>query len=153
MTDKELVLDTMRRYGKLAAQSLQDRADGMTGTELYAEDDYIPAFRAACEKKNVLERAAGFVCRSTAGRVVRLLQAYDSTVYTGEPEELSAQWGFVWSTDPAKALPFVSISTSPYNTGDCCLDGAGVPRRSNIDNNVWDPDVNPEFWDTAEVAE
>ena len=43
----------------------------------------------------MLERKAGFVCRSTAGRVVRLLQPYDSTIYnTQEPEELEAQWGF-----------------------------------------------------------
>ena len=32
----------------------------------------------------------GFVCKSSAGRVVRLLQPYDSNIYTGEPEELPA---------------------------------------------------------------
>lgn len=151
MTNRELVLDTLRRTGKMAAQELQIRSAAMTGTELYAEDQYIPSFAAAVKKMNMLERKAGqedgFICRSSAGRVVRLIQNYDSTIYTAEPEELPAQWRFVWSTDPAKALPFVAISTSPYAVGDCCLNKAGQPKRSNIPNNVHDPDENPQFWD------
>lgn len=144
-TDKELVLQAMREYGRSKAVQLQEASAEMTGTELYAAEDYIPDFAAACAQKNMLERAAGFVCRSTAGRVVKLLQPYDSTIYTGEPETLPAQWGFVWSTDPAKALPFVAMSTSPYMTGDCCTDGGKV-WRSTIDNNVWTPDAYPQGW-------
>ena len=83
---------------------------------------------------------------SPAGRVVRLLQPYDSTIYTQVPEELAAQWGFVWSTDPAKALPFVAISTSPYKKGDCCTEGGKV-YRSTLDNNVWSPSAYPQGWD------
>ena len=98
----------------------------------------------------MLERKAGqkdgFVCRSTAGRVVRLLQVYDSEIYLQEPEELPAQWGFVWSTDPDKALPFLSLSTSPYAKGDCCTAG-GKTWRSKIDTNTWSPETNPEFWE------
>ena len=74
-----------------------------------------------------------------------VLQPYDSTIYTGEPETLPAQWGFVWSTDPAKALPFVTMSTSPYMKGDCCTDGGKV-WRSTINNNVWSPDTYPQGW-------
>lgn len=145
-TDKELVLQAMREYGRSKAAQLQEASAEMTGTELYAEEDYIPDFAAACAQKNMLERAAGFVCRSTAGRVVKLLQPYDSTIYTGEPETLPAQWGFVWSTDPAKSLPFVAMSTSPYMTGDCCTDGGKV-WRSTINNNVWAPTAYPQGWE------
>ena len=145
-SDKELVLQAMREYGQRKAAELRAASTGMTGTELYAAEDYIPDFAAACAQKNMLERAAGFVCRSTAGRVVKLLQSYDSTIYTGEPETLPAQWGFVWSTDPAKALPFVAMSTSPYMTGDCCTDGGKV-WRSTIDNNVWAPTAYPQGWE------
>lgn len=154
MTDKELVLDTLRRSGRLIATDLQTRSVSMTGTELYAEDDYIPAFKAAVKKMNMLDRKAGltdgFVCKSSAGRVVRLIQNYDSTIYTQEPEELPAQFGFVWSTDPAKALPFVAISTSPYQTGDCCTENGRV-YRSTIENNVWAPSAHPQGWE--EVTE
>lgn len=152
MTDKEFVLQTMQQAGLTQAQTLQEKAPEMTGTELYAQENYIPTFQAACSAKNMLERSPGFVCRSTAGRVVRLLQVYDSTVYTQEPEELPAQWGFVWSTDPAKALPFVALSTSPYNTGDCCTEGGHV-YRSTMDNNVWAPSGYPDGWeDLGEVT-
>ena len=150
MTSKEFVLETLKRSGKLAAMSVQDRSPNMTGTELYAEEDYIPDFLAACRKQNMLERKAGqadgFVCRSSAGRVVRLIQNYDSSIYTQEPEELPAQWGFKWSTDPAKALPFIALSTSPYMNGDCCsVDG--VVYRSVMDNNVWNPLDYPSGWE------
>ena len=136
----------MYAQGRANALALQGKATDMTGTELYAADSDIPSFKAACTVKNMLERAAGFVCLSTAGRVVRLLQPYDSTIYTKEPEELPAQWGFVWSTDPAKALPFVAISTSPYNKGDCCTEGGKV-YRSTIGNNVWSPSAYPRGWE------
>lgn len=148
MTNKELICDTLRRMGKTIASNLQANAENMTGTELNAEGDYLPSFVKACEKMNMLERPMGFVCKSTAGRVVRLLQNYDSTVYTAEPEELPAQWGFVWSTDPAHALPFVALSTSPYNTDECCTED-GVAYRSKVDNNVYAPSAYPDGWEVC----
>lgn len=138
----------MYTQGRANALALQEKAPDMTGTELNAADSDIPSFKAAVTNKNMLERKAGFVCRSSAGRVVRLVQPYDSTIYTQVPEELPAQWGFVWSTDPAKALPFVAISTSPYNKGDCCTDG-GVIYRSTIANNVWSPSAYPAGWEAV----
>lgn len=146
MTSKERVLERERQRGRAAAQEIQSKAPDMSGTQLYAVDDRIPRFAAACAVVNMLERPVGFVCKSTAGRVVRLLQAYDSTVYTQEPEELPAQWGFVWSTDPAKALPFVALSTSPYMVGDCCTYAGGTWRSIN-DNNVWSPSDYPQGWE------
>ena len=113
MTDMEYVLETMKRFGKVAAQNLQDRSSTMDGTQLYAEEEYIPSFAAAVAKQNMLTRKAGetdgFICKSSAGRVVRLIQNYDSETYTKEPEELPAQWRFVWSKDPQKALPFIAV--------------------------------------------
>lgn len=141
----------MQGLGLSMASNLQSVADVMTGTELYDKEDYIPDFRAACELKNMLDRDIGFTCKSTAGRVVRLLQKYDSTIFTAEPEELPAQWGFKWSTDPAKALPFIALSTSPYMTGDCCTDNGDV-YRSKIDNNVFAPSAYPQGWDKIEEA-
>lgn len=153
MTSRERVLKREYDRGRMAALEVQEKAPAMTGTELNAEEDRIPRFAEAVKHKNMLERPAGqtdgFVCRSSAGRVVRLIQAYDSDVFTQEPEELPAQWRMVWSTDPAKAKPFLASSTSYYNKGDCCLNKAGQPVRSTIDVNTWDPDVNPQFWEAA----
>ncbi|MDO4280803.1 MAG: hypothetical protein Q4C56_04150 [Peptococcaceae bacterium] len=141
-----LYTDAMREKGRADAADLQERSASMDGTALYAESEKIPSFAAACAAMNMLQRPVGFVCRSSAGRVVRLLQVYDSTIYTDEPEQLPAQWGFVWSTDPAKALPFVSIATSPYGKGDCCTEGGKV-WRSKQDNNVWSPAEHPDGWE------
>lgn len=89
MTDKEFVLTTMREYGMRRAQDLQETSEGMMGTELYEKEDYIPDFSAAVAKKNMLERKAGktdgFLCRSSAGRIVRLIQNYNSDTYPQEP--------------------------------------------------------------------
>ena len=144
-SDKEYVLDAMRRMGQAIAQNIQAKAAEMSGTELYAVEEYIPDFKAACKKMNMLERTAGFVCRSSAGRVVKLLQPYDSSIYTAEPEELPAQWGFVWSNDPYKAKDFIALSTSPYMTGNCAAEG-GYVYRSNVDNNVWAPSGYSQGW-------
>ena len=150
MTDMEYVLETMKRFGKVAAQNLQDRSSTMDGTQLYAEEEYIPSFTAAVAKQNMLTRKAGetdgFICKSSAGRVVRLIQNYDSTVYTQEPEELPAQWRFVWSKDPQKALPFISLATSPYATGDCCT-YEGHVWRSGQDVNTWAPGTVGVKWE------
>lgn len=148
MTSKDYVLDAMRRQGLAAAQALQERSAGMTGTELYAEEDYIPDFAEAVKVMNMLQRPIGFVCRSSAGRVVRLIQNYDSDIYTAEPEDLPAQFGFVWSQDPAKARLFVAMATSPYMTGDCCTENGGI-YRSKIDNNVHAPSAYPDGWEVV----
>ena len=136
--------------GKADAADLQERSSTMTGTQLYSEEEKIPDFLAAKAVMNMLQRPVGFVCKSTAGRVVKLLQVYDSTVYTQEPEELPAQWGFKWSTDPAKALPFIALSTSPYGKGECCTEGGKV-YRSTIDNNVWAPSAYPQGWEEVSI--
>lgn len=146
MTHKERVLERERQRGRAAAQEVQIKAPEMTGTELYSVSDRIPSFKAACAKMNMLDRPRGFVCRSSAGRVVRLLQNYNSDTYPQEPEELSAQWGFVWSTDPAKALPFVALATSPYNAGDCCTHEGHV-WRSGQNGNVWVPGTTGVKWE------
>lgn len=157
MTDKEFVLNALRQQGRTQAQSVQTESSQMTGTELNAIDKYIPDFKKAIKHKNMLERKAGqedgFVCKSTAGRVVRLIQNYDSNIYTEEPEELPAQYRFVWSTDPKKAKPFISLSTSPYATGECCTQNGHV-WQSGQDNNVWAPGtINVKWNDLGTIEE
>lgn len=150
MTDKELVLSTLRKAGKLTAQSLQERAPEMTGTEVVAEGAFLPDFDP---KRQYLNYKAGYVCKSPQGNAVKLLQPYDSTVYTGEPEELPAQWGFYWSTDPKEAKPFLASSTSPYMTNDCCTHEGHV-WRSGQDNNVWAPGtINVKWTDLGTIEE
>ena len=149
MTDKELVLTTMRKYGKAVAENLQERAPEMNGTEIIAEEEFLPDFDPA---RQYLNYPAGYVCKSALGNAVKLIQPYDSTIYTQQPEELSAQWGFYWSTDPKKAKPFVAISTSPYMTGDCCTNNGHVWKFGQ-DNNVWEPGTVGVNWEDLGTIE
>ena len=149
MSSRELVLDALRRIGRQAAEKLQSDAPGLTGTEVVAQQDYMPKTDHTRQYRNF---TAGDVCRCTAGMVVRLCQLYDSMTYTQEPEELPAQWGFYWSNDPKKALPFIALSTSPYNTGDCCT-YEGHVWRSGQDVNVWAPGSVGVKWDDLGTIE
>lgn len=149
LNNKEYVLETLRGVGLTMATNLQIEADTMTGTELYDRENYIPDFAEAIKKKNMLERDIGFTCLSSAGRVVRLLQKYDSTIYTAEPEELPSLWGFKWSTNPDHALPFIALSTSPYMKDEVCSENE-VVYRSKIDNNVWSPTEYAQGWEVVE---
>lgn len=153
MIDQETRKAAMFEAGKAAALALQEKASTMDGTQLNDAGQEIPDFQAAKKVKNMLNRTAGkdngFVCKTSAGRVVRLLQAYDSDTYPQEPEELPAQWSFVWSQDPAHALPFISLATSHYNIGDCCTENGKV-YRSNHENNIWAPSEYGAFWDLVE---
>lgn len=146
MESKEYVLNTMQQYGEIVASNIQAKSPKMDGTQLYDVQEFIPDFVEAVKLKNMLEREVGFVCRSSEGRVIKLLQKYDSSIYTDEPEKLPAQWGFVWSKEPEHALPFVAISTSPYMKDDCAIGLDGQVYRSTIDNNVWEPTAYPAGW-------
>ena len=82
MSEQTLYKEAMYAKGLADAADLQSRAPEMDGTALYAEEEKIPDFQAARQAKNMLQRAAGFICRSTAGRVMKLIQPYDSDIYT-----------------------------------------------------------------------
>ena len=138
----------MFNQGRADALGTQRKAPELTGTQIYALSETVPDFSAAVTHKNMLQRKAGFVCRSSAGRMVRLLQPYDSEVFPQEPEQLPAQWGFAWSQNPADALPFVQIASSPYNRGDVCSWDGGV-YRSLIDGNVHSPEAYPQGWEAV----
>ena len=149
MITNEHTKTIMYEEGRRQALVLQEKSSTMTGTELNAEDKIIPEFLAAKSVMNMLQRNIGFVCKSSAGRVVKLLQPYDSDIFKAEPEELSAQWGFAWSDDPAKAKPFIALATSPYMIGNCCSENDKI-YRSKIDNNTWSPSAYPAGWEIVE---
>lgn len=140
----------MYEKGRADALALQDNVSTMTGDELNESTLIIPKFKEAVKVKNMMDRKAGrndgFVCVSPIGNVVMLLQNYDSDVYTADPEELLAQWRFWWSTDPAKAKPFIKDANSPYDIGHCCI-WEGEVHRSKMNNNVYSPDEYPDGWE------
>lgn len=148
--------------GLADAADLQARSSTMTGTQLYAEEEKIPDFAEAAKVKNMKDRPAGqengFVCRNSAGLVVRLVQPYDSDIYPQEPGDktLAAQWRFVYSKDPRKARPFLEdpeiLSLNYYNVGECCTENGHV-YRSTIPANVYRPSEYAQGWEDLGTIE
>lgn len=129
--------------GRIIALDVQSRIPDMTPDEVVDNEDFLPKFNP---ERQYLNFEPGYVCRSPIGNAVKLLQPYDSLIYTQSPEELQAQWGFYWSTDPTKAKPFLKSSTSPYYEDSCCTFNDHV-WRSTINANVWSPTENPSGWE------
>lgn len=154
MSENTLYKEAMYAKGLSDAADLQSRAQEGTadGTAIFEEAEKVPLFAEARKVKNMLHRPIGFVCQTSQGRMVKLNQPYDSDIFTQEPEELQAQWGWYWSKDPKKALPFIPLATSTYAAGECCT-AAGYVWASNIPNNNWSPETNPEFWDKLGTVE
>ena len=140
MTSSEkFVYDALKKIGRLLAQDLQNRSATMTATQIIDEEDYLPMFNP---EKQYLNYTAGYCCKDSEGHRWKLIQPYDSTIYTQQPSELPAQWGILHTTNYLKSDDFVSISTSPYAKDECCIvevDGIKYIFRSAIDNNVWAP--------------
>lgn len=154
---KESYLAAIKALGTTDAAALQSEQADMTSVQLYEAEDHIPDFKAAVAKKNMMERPAGqtngFLCRSSVGNIVRLLQNYSSETYPAEPEELPAQWRFFWSTDPKRAQPFVSSSTSYYSKDECCTWNRHVWRSTLETANTWSPTELPSGWEDLGTIE
>lgn len=146
MNSKELVLETMRKYGQAAARALCDRAaDGTAdGTELIAEESFIPDFVPGY--RGYLTLPLKTPVRAEA-QVWILIQNYDGSIYPGLPSTLRAQWGVAHTKDPAKAKPYVEpLGTSGlYYRDECCVDG-GVTYRCMVEQTNFSPTAWPQGW-------
>lgn len=140
---KEFVLSILKESARIVAQNYQGNAQNMTNDELYSYSDFFPAFNP---EKQYLNYSAGYVCKAPSGNIVQLLQPYDSSIYTQSPEDLPAQWGFKWPTNPKYAKPFIALSTSPYMNGECCTFNGHI-WKSGMDNNVWEPGTVGVNWE------
>lgn len=137
----DMVYEMFKWLGKFRAEQLQSQAPSMTATQIIEEENYIPNFNPT---KQYLNYAAGYVCKDSDGNVWKLLQPYDSSIYTAEPSDssMAAMWAPYWTTNPKKAKKFIALSTAPYMEGDCCwqeIDGVKYTFKSVMDNNVWAP--------------
>lgn len=146
MTSKERVLQRERDRGRMAALALQDKAPDMTGTEIIAQEDHVPAWDPA---KDYTDWKAGYPV-ADEGQVWTLLQPHNAAHYTGRPSSLRSLWGLAHTTDPAKAKPWVAPNGTSglYMTGECCTEN-GNTYRSTQDNNPYAPSAYPEWWELA----
>lgn len=141
------VIKFIQKLARMLGEKYQTDAPTMTADEIYEDQEFFPAFNL--QLHNYLNKPAGYVCKSPSGNMVKLLQPYDSTIYTQNPEDLPAQWGFYWSSNPDYATEFIKLATSPYMKGNVCL-FEGEIYRSTIDNNVHSPSEYAAGWEKVE---
>lgn len=156
MTSKERVLERERNRGRLAALDLQERAPSMSGTEIIAEEDKIPAFNP---EKDYSAWAVGLPVVDEE-QVWLLIQPYNAANYVGRPSELRALWGLAHTKDPAKAKPWVEPygTSGLYMVDECCTypytDSTIHVFRNKYDNNEYPPltlNVEDRWEDLGEV--
>lgn len=147
MTNKEYVLDAMCRQGRAAAVALQERASGMTGTEMINEENYIPEFNP---QKDYSGWKAGSPV-TDEGQVWLLIIPHNAANYPDtRPSANRACWGLAHTTNPSKAKPWVaSYGTSGmYMTDEHCTYQNHL-WRSRKDNNSYSPGAvgTSDFWE------
>lgn len=147
ITSKE-TLDIMYQEGRRQALDLQDRSGSMTGTEIIAEEEKVPAFDP---KKDYSAWPVGSPVADEE-QIWLLIQPYNAAHYDGRPSALRALWGLAHTTDPAKAKPFVAPygTSGLYKAGECCTENGGT-YRSIQDSNPYAPSEYLQWWEEVAV--
>lgn len=146
LTDKELVLDTMKRLGKAEAISLREKAVAgeAGGTELIKDEAYVPEW----SQKDYSTVPVGSPYKYN-GQVYTLTQQHDATSQPDwRPGVAYSLWDLKHTQDPAAAKPYVAPQGSwgLYDKDDCMIWTDGHVWTSIIDNNSWTPDSYPQGW-------
>lgn len=151
MTDREFVLDTMRRSGLASARDLRARAvAGASGTEVIAEEDYIPDYPED-GKRDFTAVPLGAPYKYD-GQVYKLgIQHNANGQPDWTPDKAVSLWDICRTTDPAKAKPYFPPQGTRglYNTGEVMVWTDGLVYRSKRDNNDRTPDVMPDWWEVV----
>ena len=106
MTNKEFVLDTLRRAGLREAQAVRNGAveGALNGTEIIAAEGYIPDYPED-GKRDFTAVPVGAPYRYD-GQVYKLWQQHDATVQPDWSPDLAVSlWDLCHTTDPRLAAP------------------------------------------------
>lgn len=147
---KNLVIETLRRQGKVSALTLREKAPDMNGTQLIAEEDFIPDYDP---KKDYTGWKAGSPVRDE-DQVWLLLIPHNAAHYTGRPSGNRAMWGLAHTTDPKKAKPYVAPygTSGLYANGECMIWTDGETYRCIAPNPTeYTPESYQAYWERVEL--
>lgn len=137
----------MYQEGRRQALELQARAVDMTGTELIAQEEKVPAFAPG---KDYSAWPIGAPV-SDEGQIWVLLQPHNAANYQGRPATLRALWGLAHTKDPEKAKPWVAPygTSGMYMAGECYRAEDGTVYRCKSGNTSYDAAVLPRAWEVV----
>lgn len=150
MTSKAYVLETLRRAGLREAREIREKAvaGALDGTELIAEEGYIPDYPAD-GNRDFTAIPVGAPYRYD-GQVYKLWQQHDANGNPDwTPDRAASLWDVCHTTDPARAKPYQlpQGSRGLYQTGECMVWTDGKVWRSKVDNNAYTPEELPDNWE------
>lgn len=147
----------MYEEGRRNALALQEQAASLSGTEIIAQEENIPAWSST---KDYSKWPIGAPVQDD-GQDWLLLIPHHAAHYTGRPAGLRALWGLAHTTDPKKAKPWVSSygTSGLYMLNECCTypvpDGNVHVFRNLYDKNEFPPltlNVEDRWEDLGEVG-
>ena len=143
--------------GRRNALALQAQASGMTGTEIIAQEENIPAWSPS---KDYSKWPIGAPVQDE-GQDWLLLIPHHAAHYADRPSGLRALWGLAHTNDPKRAKPWVGPygSSGLYMFEECCTyqvpDGSMHVFRNLFDNNEYPPltlNVEHRWLDLGDAA-
>lgn len=149
MTNKELILDVMRRQGRANALNLRQAASGMDGTEVVAQEQDVPAFVPG---KDYSGWPVGAPVADD-GQVWQLLQPYNGGEHPEHPKDIRAHWGLCHTRNPADAKSWVDAfgTSGLYYEGECYRAEDGTIYRCLVEKTNFDAAAMPGYWEEVTV--
>lgn len=140
--------DVFRSLGRNDALKLREAANGMSGTQIIAQEVSVPAFDP---QKDYSAWPVGSPV-TDEGQVWTLIQPYNAKNHPGtRPSTLRAIWGLTHTKDPKRAKPWVDAYgiSGMYMTGECYKAADGTVYRALMDNLVYDAAGYPAGWEAV----
>lgn len=155
MNSKELVLQVHRDLGRADALDLANRADGMNGTAIIAEETKVPLFVSGADYSACPKGAP--IAQMVDGelQIFTMITPVNTAHYSGiTPNTQRDLYNLCHTTNPKKAKPFVDpLGTSGlYTEGECCTENGHVWRNLYPDN-AYRPSALPERWEDLGTIE
>lgn len=156
MTSKERVLQREhdrghpvgKVQGKADALDLAQRADGMDGTAIIAEEQKVPMFVSGADYSACPKGAPIGEIVDGELQIFTMITPVNTANYPGiTPNTQRDLYSLCHTKDPKRAklwLAPLGIS-GMYMVDECCVD-AGHVWQSNRDDNAFSPSAYPSYW-------
>lgn len=148
MTSKERVLQRERDRGKADALNLAQRAEGMDGTTIIAEEQKVPLFVSGADYSKCPKGAP--IAQMVDGelQIFTMITPVNTAHNPGiTPNTQRDLYSLCHTKDPRKAKAWVAPLgiSGLYTVDECCVD-AGHVWRSNVNDNAYSPSAYPANW-------
>lgn len=149
MTSKERVLQRERDRGKADAQNLADRAVGMDGTAIIAEETKVPLFVSGADYSKCPKGAPIAQIVDGEIQVFTMITPVNTAHYPGiTPNTERSLFSLCHTTDPKRAKLWIAPNGTSglYAVDECCVDSGHV-WRNTYEGNEFSPSALPARWE------